>query len=265
MNILTTRQQDIIDIAKAEGHVDVEGLAEQFQVTPQTIRRDLNFLCEHKYLGRVHGGAVHLSSVANFEYQSRRHIAAEGKENIAKAAATLIPDNASLILNIGTTTEQVAHALTNHSGLMIATNNLNIASIMMASKDAETLIAGGTVRRPDGAIIGSMAVDFFRNFRVDYAVIGASAIDEKGNLLDFDFREVSVSQTILEQARTVILVADSMKFDRQAPVKLGDLSQIDTLITDKTPPKEIKELCDVHNVQLIITGPDENSELKGNI
>ncbi|WP_420547961.1 DeoR/GlpR family DNA-binding transcription regulator [Curvivirga sp.] len=262
MNILTARQQDIIDLAKNRGHVDVENLAEHFQVTPQTIRRDLNFLCEQKYLGRVHGGAVHLSSVTNFEYHSRRHIAAEGKEKIAQATAEIIPDNASLIMNIGTTTEQVAHALSHHKGLMVITNNLNIANIMMESPEAEVLIAGGIVRRPDGGIIGAPAVEFIRNFKVDYAVIGVSAIDEDGSLLDFDFREVRVSQAILEQAREVILVTDGMKFDRRAPVQIGDLSQINTFVTDKTPPKEIVELCKLHNVRLIVTGPDEVSELE---
>ena len=254
MRILSARQQGIVDLAKSQGHVDVEGLATHFRVTPQTIRRDLNDLCANKVLGRVHGGAVHLSSVVNFEYYSRRNIAAEGKREIGLAAAKLITDNSSLILSVGTTTEQVAHSLSKHKGLMAITNNLNIANILMEIPDFEVLIAGGIARRPDGAIVSAATVDFIKQFKVDYAVIGVAAIDLEGNLLEFDYREVKVSQVILEQAREVILVSDAMAFERRAPVKVGDFSKINTFVTDVMPPEEIRELCLVHNVRLVISG-----------
>ncbi|MDX1739261.1 MAG: DeoR family transcriptional regulator, partial [Alphaproteobacteria bacterium] len=137
-------------------------------------------------------------------------------------------------------------------GLMAITNNLNIANILMQSEDAEVLIAGGIARRPDGGIIGAATVDFIRQFKVDYAIIGVSAIDEDGSLLDFDYREVRVSKVILEQARNVILVTDSMKFERRAPVRIGDISNVHTLVTDKEPPKAIADLCKMHNVQLVV-------------
>lgn len=257
MKILNTRQQDIIDLAKQQGRVDVEGLSEHFQVTPQTIRRDLNELCEHNFLGRVYGGAVHLNSVTNFEYDSRRHIAEDEKHRIGMTAASLVPNNASIILNIGTTTEQVAHALKSHNGLMAITNNLNIANILMDTPDTEVLIAGGIVRRPDGGIVGAATVDFIRQFKVDYAIVGVSGIDEDGSLLDYDYREVRVSKAILEQARHVILVSDSMKFERKAPVCIGHLTQINTFVTDTEPPRAIQEMCAAHDIKLVIAAGEE--------
>jgi DeoR family glycerol-3-phosphate regulon repressor len=120
----------------------------------------------------------------------------------------------------------------------------------------EVIVAGGVVRRTDGAVVGSSAVDLIRQFKVDTAVIGASAIDEDGALLDFDYREVKVSQAIIENARKVILVADRLKLERAAPVKIAHLSQIHTFITDSLTSAELRDLCATHNVQVVETsGP----------
>ena len=221
MKILSARQQDVLSLAKQQERVDVESLAEHFSVTPQTIRRDLNELCEHNFLGRIHGGAVYLSGVSNFAYNSRRQLVVEGKRKIGEAAAALVPDSASVILNIGTTTEQVALALCKHTGLMAITNNINIANILLETSDAEVLIAGGLARRADGGVVGASAVEFIKQFKVDFAIIGVSAIDEDGCLLDYDYREVRVSKAIMDQARQIILVSDGMKFERNAPINIG--------------------------------------------
>lgn len=257
MQTLPPRQMDILDIARREGRVDVESLATSFGVTPQTIRKDLNDLCDLEKLSRVHGGAVFPSSTVNLAYQARREIAASEKARIAEAVAELIPDNASLILNIGTTIEQVAYALKRHRGLMVITNNLNVAMILAEADGIEVVISGGMVRKTDGGIVGAAAVDLIRQFKVDYAIIGASAIDEDGALLDFDYREVRVAQAILGQARRSILVADHTKFERRAPVQIGKLSDLDVFVTDEQPMPEIVEICRNADVELIATGAEE--------
>jgi DeoR family glycerol-3-phosphate regulon repressor len=244
---------DILDIARREGRVDVEALAARFAVTPQTIRKDLNDLCDIEKLHRVHGGAVFPSNTVNLGYLARRDIAADGKSRIADRAAALIPDSSSVILNIGTTTEQVAHALRKHRELMVITNNLNVAMILYDAPGIEVVISGGVVRKSDGGIVGEAAVDLIRQFKVDYAVIGTSAIDEEGALLDFDYREVRVAQAILQQARKTILVADATKFERRAPVQIGHLDTIDIFITDAPPPDPIADICRDAGVDLIIT------------
>jgi DeoR family glycerol-3-phosphate regulon repressor len=200
----------------------------------------------------MHGGATYPSGVANYGYEARRMLAAEGKRRIGLKAADLIPDHASIVINIGTTTEQVAMALRRHEGIMVVTNNINAANILREVQSAEVVIAGGLVRHADGGVVGEAAVDFIRQFRVDYAVIGASAIDADGTLLDFDFREVKVAQAIIETARETILVADAMKFARKAPVRIGHLEQIDVFVTDEPPPPEIAEICLAAGVRLEI-------------
>lgn len=249
---LHTRLSEIIAIARNSGKVDVDTLAARFEVTPQTIRRDLNELCDRQLLKRVHGGAVYPSGVANFDYDARRHTAEFAKRMIGEKTAALVPDNSSVILNIGTTTEQVAAALRSHQGLMVVTNNINVANILRSSPTAEVIIAGGAVRHSDGGIVGEATVDFIRQFKVDFAIIGASAIDRDGTILDFDFREVKVAQAIIGHARKTILVADVLKFDRTAPVRIADFSQIDVLVTDTTPPAAITEACIANGVDLIV-------------
>ena len=253
---LTARQDDIIARARRDGRVDVDGLAVLFNVTPQTIRKDLNDLCEAGRLERVHGGAVYPSGTVNLAWQARRGIAAEAKSAIARQVAEMIPDGASLFLNIGTTTEAVAEALLRHEGLMVITNNLNVATLLSAAPGIELMLAGGTVRKEDGGIVGAATVDFIRQFKADFAIIGTSAIDEDGTLLDYDDREVRVTQAIIAQSRNRILVADSGKFERTAPVRIGPFESIDTFVTDAEPPAAIGQLCARHEINLVIANPE---------
>lgn len=251
---LSSRHEAIMELARTTGRVQVDDLAKRLNVTPQSIRRDLNELCQGRLLARMHGGAVLPSGTENMRYEQRRGIAAAEKSAIGQAAAALIPDNASLFINIGTTTEAVSEALLDRQGLMVVTNNINVANRLRARPALEVVIAGGIVRAADGGIVGDAAVEFIRRFKVDFAVIGTSAIDDDGALLDFDFREVQVARAIIENARQVILVADSTKFERTAPVRIGHLSQIHTLVTNGLTAEPIREICADSGVRLIEVG-----------
>ena len=252
MDMLSPRQNKILVLAGREGRVDVEKLSSIFDISPQTIRKDLNILCDRQILQRVHGGAIVGSGIENVSYEARRLLAPGSKKAIGEMAATLIPDNSSLLINIGTTTEQVAHSLKDHRGLLVITNNINAIAIMKNFLGIELIIAGGQVRRSDGGIIGVAAVDFINQFKADYAVIGVSAIDEDGSLLDYDFGEVRVAQAIIENGRHVILVTDRMKLERSAPIRIGHISQINTIVTDGNLPQKLKATCGEHGVHVVI-------------
>src|ERR1700735_2030147 len=141
MQPLSDRQNAIVGLSRTVGRVTVEELAARFEVTPQTIRRDLNELCDLRVLSRTHGGAVIASSVENLAYEARRFIAATEKRAIGAAAAALIPNECSLFLNIGTTTEEVANALKNHQNLLIVTNNLNVVTALYHYTNIEVISA----------------------------------------------------------------------------------------------------------------------------
>lgn len=252
---LPSRQSDILDLARANGRVSVDDLARRFEVSPQTVRKDLNDLCNRRLLARVHGGAVIASGVDNLGYEARRFVATEEKRAIGRAAAALIGDDTSLFINVGTTTEQVAAALDGHRNLLVITNNLNVAMPMSRLPEMRVIIAGGPVRA-DGAVIGSTAVDLVRQFKVDLAVIGTSAIDEDGALLDFDYREVQVAQAIIANARRVMLVADSSKCDRSAPMRIAHLDQVHVFVTDRLASPRLRALCQARGIDLVETMPD---------
>ena len=171
-------------------------------------------------------------------------------------AAELIPDGCSVIVNVGTTTEEVARALVARRDLVVITNNLNVVGILSGTPGKELILAGGIVRQSDGAIVGDEAVGFIRRFRADFAVIGASALDEDGAILDYDMREVAVARAIVENARRTILVCDRLKFERSAPVRICDVSDIHAFVTDAPPPRAFAEACARAGVEVAIAGAD---------
>ena len=257
MEPFSPRQLDIVALAKVKGRVDVDELSDKFEVTPQTIRKDLNQLCNRGALNRFHGGAVPPSGVANVAYEARRLLATDAKRDIGKTAASLIPDGASMLINIGTTTEQVAAALRNREGLMVITNNINVANIMQGSDTNQVIVAGGVLRHTDGGIVGEQTVDFIRQFKVDFAIIGTSAIDPDGSLFDYDYREVKVAKAIIDCARQSILVADSIKLERTAPVRIGHIAELDHFVTERAPPRPFQRICGEHGVQIDLAVSDK--------
>ncbi|KMK68846.1 DeoR/GlpR family DNA-binding transcription regulator [Puniceibacterium sp. IMCC21224] len=239
----TFRQPEILDMARREGKVSVERLAEYFGVTHQTIRRDLTDLADAGRLERVHGGAVLPSGTSNIEYEDRRALNDAAKAAIARNCAAHIPADSSVFLNIGTSTEAVARQLLAHKNLLVVTNNMNVANILMANPDCQIILAGGSLRRSDGGLMGNLTTQTIRQFKFDLAVIGCSALDLDGDMLDFDFQEVGVSQTILQQSRKTFLVADASKFKRSAPARIASIAEIDTFFTDATPHRRLGALC----------------------
>jgi DeoR family glycerol-3-phosphate regulon repressor len=250
------RQLALLEVMQSQGSVTVEYLAEKLGVTLQTVRRDVQRLADSGLLTRFHGGVrVPRSTIENIAHQQREHLNTAGKTRIAQAVAAEVPNDCSLILNIGTTTECIARALLRHSGLRVITNNLNVASILSANLNCEVIVVGGVVRGRDQGIIGEAAVDFIRQFKVDIAIIGISAIEADGSLRDFDYREVKVSQTIISHAREVWLAADSSKFNRPAMVEVGNLTQIDRLFTDASPPEPFPTLLNEAQVRYSVALP----------
>ena len=257
---LSFRQSEILDLARVEGRVMVEDLARRFEVTLQTIRRDLTELSDAGLLDRVHGGAVLRTGVSNIGYEERRRTNEAGKLALARACAAAIPHNSSLILNLGTTTEAVARELMSHRNITVITNNMNVANTLVANPSCEVIVAGGALRRSDGGLVGELTTQFFEQFKVDYAVIGSSAIDPDGDLLDFDLAEVRVSKAILRQARRRFLVADYTKFSRTAPVRLASLAELDALFTDRPPAPDLLARCGDWGTDVILPADSQPRE-----
>lgn len=248
----TERHARIIEIVNSSGFATIEELATKFNVTPQTIRRDLKELDNDHKIQRFHGGAGLNSTILNAPYSNRKITFLKEKQRIAEKVASEIPDHSSIFINIGTTTEAIAQALLNHSELTIITNNLHVASIMSTKDDFKIIIAGGVVRNRDGGVMGEATIDFVSQFKVDYAIIGISGIDKSGDLLDFDYQEVRVSKAIIKNSRHIFLAADHSKFGRDAMTRLGNIAEVNHVFTSAEPSDEIKQILQKNDVELSI-------------
>ncbi|ABB40524.1 transcriptional regulator, DeoR family [Oleidesulfovibrio alaskensis G20] len=236
MSKSAVRHKSLQEFLAERGYATIEELAVRFGVTPQTIRKDINTLAAEGRLQRFHGGAGVPLGSSNIVYDQRKSMFMDEKRRIGELVAQHIPEGASLCINIGTTTEAVARALLAHKGLRVVTNSLNVASILAQNSSHDVVVAGGTVRHRDNGIVGPSAERFIREFRVDYGIIGISGIDEDGNLLDYDYREVAVARTIIECSRHVYMVTDNSKFGRPAMVRMARLSDLTALFSNGPLP-----------------------------
>jgi DeoR family glycerol-3-phosphate regulon repressor len=250
--IVLLRQSKIVDLVRAHGFVSIDTLAQDFMVTPQTIRRDINQLSASGLVRRYHGGAGLPSSVENLEYTTRKTFSLTGKIRIARLVASHIPNEASIFLDIGTTTEEVAKALLDHERLRVITNNLNVAVILSDREGFEVIVTGGAVRGRDRGLTGEATIDFIRQFKIDFGIISVSGIDADGTLLDFDYHEIRVGQAIIQNSRKVYLVADHAKFGRQAMVRLCNIREVHALFTDRMPPAAMCEMLAAADVRLYV-------------
>lgn len=248
------RHTKIIELVTQFGYISTEELVSRLNVSSQTIRRDLNELAENNLIRRHHGGAATPSNTENSDYADRKLFFSNEKMEIGAKVAAMIPNGASLFIDIGTTAESVANALLNHHNLRIVTNNLNAAHILMQKEDFKITIAGGMLR-PDGGIIGEATVDFINQFRLDYCILGISAIESDGSMMDYDYHEVQVKRALMRNARQVMLVTDHSKFSRNAIVKLGDIKEVNYLFTDRELPAEIGSHLNHSDVAVYICNP----------
>ncbi|SET42076.1 DeoR/GlpR family transcriptional regulator [Thorsellia anophelis] len=247
-----TRHNAIIELVQLKNYVSTDELVAHFSVSPQTIRRDLNELAEQNKILRHHGGAALPSSSVNAAYADRKTMWSSEKARIAQNVAKLIPNGASLFIDIGTTPEAVAFALLNHNGLKIVTNNINVATLFSGKEDSQLIIAGGEVRTRDGAIFGEATIDFINQFQLDFGILGISGIDEQGTLLEFDYHEARTKRAIIENSRKTILVSDHSKFGRSAIAKVADATKIDYFFTSQEPEATFAEAFSKHNVEMIV-------------
>ncbi|MCS4532719.1 DeoR/GlpR family DNA-binding transcription regulator [Neisseria montereyensis] len=254
------RHEKIIALVREHNFMPIEQLARELDVTPQTIRRDINQLCEENILRRYHGGATLGEGLENEELSTAKARLQNEKLHIADLIAEHIPDNASLFLSIGSTIEAVAMSLVKkRKGLCIITNNIHVAAIVSGRTDYTVIITSGVVRPIDGGVTGVATVDFINQFKTDYAILSAADVDEDGSLLDFDYKEVSVMQAMMENARRCYLGVDHQKFGRNALVRMGSITEFDTVFTDRQPSESMRKRLQDAGVKWLIAESEESN------
>lgn len=249
---LNERQRDIVRLVQEGGYATIEALARRFDVSAQTIRRDIIRLDELQLVQRYHGGAGLRGSSTRLDYEQKQVVAAPAKERIAAAAAGLIGQRASVFIDVGTTAEAVARALRGRSDVTVITPSLSVGAILAGAGLAEVVVTGGIVRSPDGSLVGGEATRVIDQFRPDWAVIACSGFDPDGVVLDFDVMKVAVKRAMIDRARQTMLVADASKFARTALLRVAAIDEMAVLVTDAEPPRALAARAAEGDCEIIV-------------
>ncbi|MFG2682817.1 DeoR/GlpR family DNA-binding transcription regulator [Streptomyces sp. NPDC048392] len=227
------RQQEILRLARDGGRVDVVSLAEEFQVTAETIRRDLKALDRAGLLRRVHGGAIPAGRL-DFEpdLAERESTAADEKDRIARAALAELPAEGTMILDAGSTVARMAAAIPPEASLTVVTHSLPIAARLADHPGIQLHLVGGRVRNRTRAAVDAWALRAYGEIRADVAVVAANGFSVEHGLTTPDLAEAAVKRAALTAARRVVLLADSSKYAQEHFARFGALSDVDLLITD---------------------------------
>ncbi|WP_286197166.1 DeoR/GlpR family DNA-binding transcription regulator [Tropicibacter sp. R15_0] len=249
----TVRRQRITEWIEEEGSARVRDLAKAFQVTEATIRQDLERLEETGRITREHGGAF-LNSVPKQVASHALHhqVEMEKKQKIGRLAASLVQDGETLILDAGTTTTEVANGLAEHSNLTVITNALNIAMTLGSVSSFSVHMPGGEFKPPTLSLTGDKSVDYFGDILAGKLFLATAGVEVNRGLTYPSFADLRLKQAMIRAAQHVYLVADSTKINRPSFTLLGDLSLVQTFITDDgISDKDAKEF-ENRGIELLI-------------
>ena len=246
------RQTKILAAVKLKGACSIVELAQQLEVSDETIRRNIKALIAEGLVDKVHGGIVlakgHLPEAP---FQRRMNKQVDAKQLIADLVAEIIQDGDSIMMDTGSTTAFAARGLQHHQNLSIITNCTEIARSLSPNPTNKVHFCGGTFRADDWATFGTSAISYVKQFQADYAILSIGAVTGDAEFMDFHLEEAEFSRAVIQQARKTIIVVDHTKFGRNSFVKVCDTEKIDMIVTDLTPPQEFVEAFTSANVEVI--------------
>jgi DeoR family transcriptional regulator, aga operon transcriptional repressor len=247
------RQAKILELLEEHGKVEVPDLSRRLSASEVTIRKDLKELDGRGLLRRAHGGAVRAVTVsADPSLYIKAALHAEEKRRIGEAAAALVGDGESIIIDSGTTTQQVAHHLRGRRGLKVITNALNVAAELTGTEGVEVIMLGGLLRQNSASVVGQFAEDMLKHFYVDKLFLAGDGLDLEFGLSTPNLDEARVNQVMAAGARETILVADSSKFGRRSLSRIVHVRELDRIVTDAGLPGAMEDGLRELGVELII-------------
>jgi DeoR/GlpR family transcriptional regulator of sugar metabolism len=245
------RRQKIVEIIQQDKKVYVSNLSQLFQVTEETIRRDLEKLENEDMLTRTYGGAVlNQYIIEDLPFQTRTSMNHEIKQKIAAKAANLINDNDTLIIDASTTCLELVQSLQGKKGITIITNSIKIPYDFISSS-FNIISTGGTLRVHSLALVGSAAQNALKNYYVNMAIISCTGLSLDKGIMESNEPESEFKRKMIKQAEAVVLLVDHTKFNKTGFVKLLDFREIDYVITDCEPTSDWLELFKTHNITVI--------------
>jgi DeoR/GlpR family transcriptional regulator of sugar metabolism len=247
------RREVTLELLQERGEVSVAELSERARVSPMTVRRDLELLEQEGVVRRIHGGAVMLDSRGYAPpYSVRAKRDQDAKERIGRAAASVLRERETVILDVGTTTLQVARALRGRRNLTVLTPSLQIAAILARERGIRLMTTGGTVAPGELSLVGDLAEQAFATLRFDTFVMGVGGIDAEAGCTEFSVEDARVKRAALATVRRVIVVADSSKLGRVTLAQVCALDRVDQLFTDAAAPKESLAALEEAHVEVVV-------------
>jgi DeoR family glycerol-3-phosphate regulon repressor len=249
------RHTDILRILEDAGTASIAELARRFDVSLETIRRDVAPLAERGEVVKHHGAVSLPAPAREAPYERRMRENAVEKRAIARAVADRVADGDSLMLDTGTTTSVLARELLRKRGLTVVTNSSDVARTLATVNGNTVFMAGGELRGDNGAAFGSTAVDFVSRFKVRHAIISIAAINAEVGAMDYNLAEAEFAATVLGCGERRLIVTDHTKFGRRALIKVCGFEGFDVLATDRAPPADIAAALAEAGVELLVASP----------
>lgn len=229
------RKEYIVNYLKEHHALKFNQLAEQLDVTRETLRKDIYDLEEEGIVRKTHGGAVLATKIKETAYEKRREEFSVEKRIIAKQAVEMIEEGDTVYLDYGTTLYALAEEVARLKNITVVTNSIPIISLLIQSEEIELIIPGGLVRRNEGSLFGEIAENNLKNIFVTIGFFGCAGISAEVGITDHHFGETTNSKTMIRHSETTVLLADSSKFGKCAFSKMAEFSDIDAIVTEKQP------------------------------
>lgn len=257
----TTRSQLIAARIAGSGEATIADLATDFGVSEMTIRRDLEALEGEGIIRRVRGGAIAITSRSYEPPIAERSVsAAAAKRAIGRAASTLLADGEIAIIDVGSTTLELARALSGHRKLTVVTQSLLVAIELAKSPDIRTLVTGGILRHGEKSLVGHRAEDLFAELNCDTVFLGVAGVDAERGLTEYNLDDTRVKKAALESARRCVVLADETKLGRVAFATVASLARVDILVTDAPLDHPVVVQAADAGVEIVHVDPNTQEE-----
>src|SRR5262245_8569621 len=234
------------------GSLSITEIQRKLRVSRETVRRDLMLLADRQALRKTHGGALSLER-SEPDMAVREVTNAEGKRDLGRLAAALVPDGASVILASGSTVQHVAAAPQAHQALTIFHNSVIDCMRLMGRNKNRVVMLGGEVQAINGAALGRDATSMLSHYFADFAFVGAGAISPTGWMMDYTREESELHSVMLRSARTAVVVADHTKFNKYAPVRIENFEKVTYLVTDQRPAAPLADVLADMPLKLLVS------------
>nr|WP_314419029.1 DeoR/GlpR family DNA-binding transcription regulator [uncultured Erwinia sp.] len=245
------RRNIILEKLRDSGQVFVNDLAEFFNVSQETIRRDFNKLEEMRYIKKIHGGAVSAQFGFELEFKERAKLAEEEKKSIAARAAELVKPGDSLFIDFGTTTMEFARQISAINNLTVITNSPVIANLFHENATIKLILIGGEFGSSKMECIGPIALQSISAFYADYAFIGAGAVSPDAGVMDQDLNEAAIARQMIKQSNQAVVLADGHKVNSRATALVAVWKDISWLITTD-PDRKLKQLSFPKHLNVVV-------------